>query len=49
MEARNVWASTLETASEDAAGRAALEERLARLDQLIAGAGAVPPQNAPSR
>ena len=49
MEARNVWASTLETASEDAAGRAALEERLARLDQLIAGAGAVPPQNVPSR
>jgi cytochrome c-type biogenesis protein CcmH len=49
MEARNVWASTLETASEDAAGRAALEERLARLDQLIAGAGAVPPPDAPSR
>ena len=49
MEARNVWASTLETASEDAEGRAALEERLARLDQLIAGAGAVPPPDAPSR
>jgi cytochrome c-type biogenesis protein CcmH len=41
-EARNVWASTLETASQDAAGRAALEERLARLDQLIAGEAAVP-------
>ena len=49
MEARGVWASTLESAAEDAAGRAALEERLARLDQIIAGGGAVPPQNAPSR
>ena len=49
MEARGVWQSTLETAAEDAAGRAALEERLARLDQLIAAQGAVPPQNAPSR
>jgi cytochrome c-type biogenesis protein CcmH len=49
MEARQVWRSTLETATEDAAGREALEERLARLDQIIAGGGAVPPQNAPSR
>ena len=49
MEARNVWQSTLETASGDAAGRGALEERLARLDQLIAGAGAVPSPDAPSR
>jgi cytochrome c-type biogenesis protein CcmH len=49
MEARGVWASTLETAAEDAAGRAALEERLGRLDELIADGGAVPPQNAPSR
>ena len=49
MEARGVWQATLETAAEDAAGRAALEERLARLDQLLAGEGAVPPQNAPSR
>jgi cytochrome c-type biogenesis protein CcmH len=48
MEARGVWQSTLETASKDAAGRAALEERLSRLDQLIAGASAAPPQNAPS-
>ncbi len=42
MEARGVWAATLEAASEDAAGRAALEERLARLDALIANQGAVP-------
>ncbi len=48
MEARNVWQSTLETASEDAAGRAALEERLARLDQLIAGQG-VPRPNGTAR
>lgn len=47
VEARNVWAATLETASEDAAGREALAERLARLDQLIANGSAVPPQ--PSR
>jgi len=49
MEARQAWQSTLETAAEDAAGRAALEERLARLDQIIAGGGAVPPPDAPSR
>jgi cytochrome c-type biogenesis protein CcmH len=49
MEARQVWRSTLETAAEDAAGRAALEERLARLDQIIAAGGAVPPPDAPSR
>jgi len=49
MEGRSVWASTLETASEDATGRAALAERLERLDRIIAGGGAVPPQNAPSR
>jgi cytochrome c-type biogenesis protein CcmH len=49
MEARQVWQSTLETAAEDAAGRAALEERLARLDQIIAAGGAVPPPDAPSR
>jgi cytochrome c-type biogenesis protein CcmH len=49
MEARGVWQSTLETASEDAAGRAALAERLARLDALIASAGGVPPSDAPSR
>lgn len=42
MEARGVWQSTLETAAEDAAGRAVLEERLARLDQLIASQGVVP-------
>ena len=47
IEARGVWQSTLETAAEDAAGRAALEERLVRLNQLIAGEGAVPPQNVP--
>lgn len=43
MEARNVWASTLESAAEDAAGRPALEERLARLDELLASQGAIPP------
>jgi cytochrome c-type biogenesis protein CcmH len=48
IEARGVWASTLEAAADDAAGRAALEERLGRLEELIAGQG-VPPQNAPSR
>ena len=42
MEARGVWAATLEAAAADAAGRAALEERLARLDALIANQGAVP-------
>ena len=42
MEARGVWQSTLETAAEDAAGRMALEQRLARLDQLLASGGAVP-------
>ena len=42
MEARGVWAATLEAAAEDAAGRGALEERLARLDALIANQGAVP-------
>ena len=49
MEARGVWASTLATAAEDAAGRSALAERLERLDQIIAGGGTVPPPNAPSR
>ena len=48
MEARGVWQATLESASADAEGRAALQERLARLDQLIASqTGAVPPQDAP--
>ena len=49
MEARGVWQSTLETASADAAGRAALEERLVRLDELLANQGVVPQQDAPSR
>jgi cytochrome c-type biogenesis protein CcmH len=40
-EARGVWASTLETASEDAAGRTALQDRLTRLDQLLRQSGAV--------
>jgi cytochrome c-type biogenesis protein CcmH len=48
MEARQVWQSALETAGEDSAGRAALEERLARLEQIIAGGGAVPPPDVPS-
>jgi cytochrome c-type biogenesis protein CcmH len=42
MEARGIWQATLETAAEDAAGRAVLEAQLARLDQIIANAGAVP-------
>ena len=42
MDARGVWASTLETASENAAGREGLEESLARLDALIANQGVVP-------
>jgi cytochrome c-type biogenesis protein CcmH len=42
MEARGVWAATVKEAADDAAGRAALEERLARLDALIANQGAVP-------
>jgi len=42
MEARGVWQATLETAAADAAGRAALVERLARLDELIANQGVVP-------
>lgn len=49
MEARGVWQSTLETAAEDAAGRAALAERLARLDELLASEGAVPPSDGTSR
>ncbi len=42
MEARGVWASTLESAAPDAAGRAGLEESLKRLDWLIANQGAIP-------
>lgn len=38
IEARDAWASTLEGGAEDAAGRAALEERLARLDTLLSQA-----------
>ncbi len=34
-EAQGLWTSTLETAAEDAPGRAALEQSLARLDELI--------------
>ncbi len=48
MQARGVWAETLQSAADDAAGRAALAERLARLDELIAAQGVVPPQD-PSR
>ncbi|MBO9517162.1 MAG: tetratricopeptide repeat protein [Porphyrobacter sp.] len=47
MEARGVWQATVENASEDSAGRALLEERLARLDALIAqisGQAPVPQQ-----
>ncbi len=35
MEARQVWRETLETGPEDAAGRAGLEDRLARLDAML--------------
>jgi len=42
MDARSVWASTLETAAEDAPGREVLEESLGRLDMLIANQGVVP-------
>ncbi len=42
MEARNVWATALETASEDAAGGERLEESLRRLDALIANEGVIP-------
>lgn len=38
-EARGVWADTLRRAPADAEWRPALEERLARLDQLIAQSG----------
>ena len=44
MQARGVWASTLETAAEDAAGREVLAERLARLDEILAGGGIPPVQ-----
>ena len=46
-EARGVWQSTLESAGADAAGRDALAERLARLDQLLVSQGTVPQQEAP--
>ena len=35
LEGRSVWAATLDTAGQDSSGRAALELRLARLDELI--------------
>ena len=38
IEARDTWASTLESGAEDAAGRAALQERLTRLDGLLSQA-----------
>jgi cytochrome c-type biogenesis protein CcmH len=44
-QARGVWQATLQSASADAAGREALQERLARLDELLANPGAVPPQD----
>lgn len=48
MEARSVWQATIEGAAEDAEGRALLEERLVRLDALIAqfsGQAPVPQQD----
>jgi cytochrome c-type biogenesis protein CcmH len=41
MEARGIWQSTLENSTEGAAGRDALAERLARLDELLVSQGAV--------
>ncbi|HYD25680.1 MAG TPA: tetratricopeptide repeat protein [Croceibacterium sp.] len=41
VQARGVWAETLDSASAGAPGRAALEQRLARLDALLAGEGPV--------
>jgi len=35
MEARQVWRETLDGASEDAEGRAGMEDRLARLDAML--------------
>ncbi|KRA83671.1 tetratricopeptide repeat protein [Altererythrobacter sp. Root672] len=48
IEARGVWQATVEGSPEDAAGRALLEERLVRLDALIAqfsGQAPVPQQD----
>lgn len=42
LEGRQVWQSALEAANADAAGREALETRLARLDALLANEGVVP-------
>ncbi len=35
MEARQIWRDTLESAPEDAEGRAGMEDRLARLDSML--------------
>lgn len=52
MEARQVWIETLASGPDDAAGRAGLEERLARLDQMLnamqAGGGAAVPVPEPA-
>lgn len=48
-DARNAWAATLEGAAPDAAGRAAMEERLARLDALLAQAAAGGPLSIPEQ
>ena len=42
LEARQVWAATLAESRADSPPRALLEERLARLDDLLASAGAQP-------
>ncbi|KLE35316.1 tetratricopeptide repeat protein [Aurantiacibacter luteus] len=53
LEARQAWAETLANAPPDAAGRAGLAERLARLDgllaQIAAGAPAQPPAQPPAQ
>jgi cytochrome c-type biogenesis protein CcmH len=48
MEARQVWAETLASGPEDAAGRAGLEDRLARLDGILGAmqSGGMPPAEA---
>ncbi len=41
MEARQIWREALNAAPEDAVGRAGLEERLARLDNMLGAMGAL--------
>lgn len=43
-EARQLWSDALANAPEDAQGRAGLEERLRRLDEVLGALGQMPPQ-----